>query len=687
MHTNKDSTSSEIHLEKIISEECRHPCMLNANKELRWTMYEPKDVQRLVSPASKFVRCAIVISMILATAIILHFSHYRPKQTFLSCDRPCHHLDWPMICRVKLTLEVFQTLSKSCGECPHNETACLGKHCVSADGRKRGLFTANRQMPGPSIQVCENDILVVDVVNRLPGKAAVIHWRGQPQIETPCMDGAPLVTQCPIPSYTTFQYKFRASAPGTHLWHAHSGADVANGVFGSLIVRQAQLLEPHRDLYDIDDPNHVILLSQWQQPSVPESSANGDVTEMDTILINGKGRQPNGPEVPLTNFVVTPGRRHRLRVANGAGSGSCPMTLSVNGHPLVLIALDGHPVSAQKVNSITLAKGERADFILHANKKISTYWMNVKPSEDCRSKVSGGSAIVRYKGSTIDSPPNSLEGKNGDSESFMTTDPANTCENPEKICVTEVTSIRKMPMLLSNPYVDVKIYLPINYKIQGHEFSGSGNVETKVLNIDNATFTYPSSPLLTQGVDIQETMFCSGFGEDEESNLLVSDNNRCQSSSLPRKLEDVTSSTCECVHLRKIPLGATVEIILLDQGGLEDLVYHLHGYSFYVVGARTFSKSITLDEVKKLDEQDSLFLRNLDHAPLKDTVIVPKFGAVAIRFKADNPGYWMLRDEHAPEWTRGLDVILQVGEQSDMVQAPEDFPKCGSFVGPDYFLI
>ncbi|CAD1468921.1 unnamed protein product, partial [Heterotrigona itama] len=40
--------------------------------------------------------------------------------------------------------------------------------------------------------------------------------------------------------------------------------------------------------------------------------------------------------------------------------------------------------------------------------------------------------------------------------------------------------------------------------------------------------------------------------------------------------------------------------------------------------------------------------------------------------------YWMLRDEHAAEWTRGLDVILQVGETSDMAPAPEDFPKCGS---------
>lgn len=60
-------------------------------------------------------------------------------------------------------------------------------------------------------------------------------------------------------------------------------------------------------------------------------------------------------------------------------------------------------------------------------------------------------------------------------------------------------------------------------------------------------------------------MFCSGFGEDV-SNVLVSDTTRCQSPSLPRKLEDVTSSTCECVHVRKIPLGATVEIILIDQG-------------------------------------------------------------------------------------------------------------------------
>lgn len=73
-------------------------------------------------------------------------------------------------------------------------------------------------------------------------------------------------------------------------------------------------------------------------------------------------------------------------------------------------------------------------------------------------------------------------------------------------------------------------------------------------------------------------------------------------------------------------------------GGLDDLVYHLHGYNFYVVGARQFGRNMLLQDIKNLDKRRQLFSRNLDCAPIKDTVVVPKFGAVALRFKADNPG-------------------------------------------------
>ncbi|KAG7212343.1 hypothetical protein KM043_012664 [Ampulex compressa] len=634
-----------------------------------------------------FFRCALFIGLTSVVTTIIYLTPV-PEQVFLSCDRPCHHLDWPMICRVKLTLEVFQSLSKSCGDCPRNETACLADHCISADGQRRGIFTANRQLPGPSIQVCANDILVVDVINRLPGKAAAVHWRGQSQAEMPFMDGAPLVTQCPIPSYTTFQYKFRASVPGTHLWHAHAGADVANGIFGSLIVRQADIKEPHRTLYDLDDPNHVVLVTQWQHST--EMTFNQGLSKPAVLLVNGRGRQPNGANVPFTTFTVVPGRRHRFRLANAGGAGSCPITLSIDSHPLLLIALDGHPVKPRHVTSITLAKGERADFILKASRPIASYWMNVHTSKECGPSSINGAAILRYKGASADKSPHSspdvIDQPTADepltSSLAMTTNPVERCDNANGLCVTELEAMQRMPEELGAKRTDVTIYLPINYKMQTTDIIGNSGAEMRVLNVDNATFTFPSSPLLTQNTDVAQGMLCSG-GESEdrvEVNETATLPTRCRRGS-------IASESCECVHVRRIPLGASVEIILLDQGGLDDLVYHLHGYSFYVVGARKFERSISLQDLKELDNKGALFSRNLDCSPVKDTVVVPKYGAVAIRFKADNPGYWMLRDEHAAEWTRGLDVILQVGEPNDMVSAPRDFPKCGSFVGPDYFLI
>ncbi|KAH0821747.1 hypothetical protein GEV33_001044 [Tenebrio molitor] len=70
--------------------------------------------------------------------------------------------------------------NRSCEDCDFN---------VSQSG---DLITVNRQNPGPAIQICQNDILVVDVVNKIPGHSLTMHWRGQPNQEAPYMDGVPL---------------------------------------------------------------------------------------------------------------------------------------------------------------------------------------------------------------------------------------------------------------------------------------------------------------------------------------------------------------------------------------------------------------------------------------------------------------------------------------------------------------
>ena len=58
-------------------------------------------------------------------------------------------------------------------------------------------------------QVCENDIVVVNVENDLAGGlGTTIHWHGILQHGSQHMDGVPMVTQCPIPHTTSFQYKY-----------------------------------------------------------------------------------------------------------------------------------------------------------------------------------------------------------------------------------------------------------------------------------------------------------------------------------------------------------------------------------------------------------------------------------------------------------------------------------------------
>lgn len=126
-------------------------------------------------------------------------------------------------------------------------------------------MSINRKIPGPSIQVCKNDLIVVDVTNEMGGTSAAIHWHGIHQRETPYFDGVPFVTQCPIDFATTFRYAFRASEAGTQFYHSHSGHHKVNGQYGGLVVRQPITEEPNSATFDRDRRDHLIVVSDWME--------------------------------------------------------------------------------------------------------------------------------------------------------------------------------------------------------------------------------------------------------------------------------------------------------------------------------------------------------------------------------------------------------------------------------------
>ncbi|CAG4911873.1 unnamed protein product [Colias eurytheme] len=595
----------------------------------------------------------LVLFVILASVIVVVYYTPMPEEYFENCDRECHELDWPMICRVKLVIEVYKTYSKSCSNCLEVEKDCPPM-CITADGRVRGVLSANRELPAPAFHVCQNDILVVDVVHRAPAHALSMHWRGQPQKETPFMDGTPMLTQCPQPAYTTFQYKFRASKAGTHMYHAHSAADAADGLAGALIVRQSPRLDPLKKLYDIDATDHTIFVVEWGHSMGPLAGITSKVPNAESLLINGKGYTAESPNAPLSTFNVEYGKRYRFRLAYGGGIKSCSIKFYIEDHILNLVALDGDMIVPEYVNSITMGRGERADFILEANKMSGVYNVKVVADNKCQENLEGVAKLVyQNKDHKTIQKENTVADVIADKG--FTTVISDLCKDDNVLCLNEVHSSSHLPESLSG-LTDETIYVPFNYstrQISAKRVESWGQT-------DGHRFTYPESPLLTQASDVSSQSLCSSEAGHAE----------------------------ECVHVKNIPLDSTVEIVMFDQGGESDHIFHLHGYSFYVIGVQQFNKSLDKDQVKQMNEEGTLFTsKNLHDPVMKDTIVIPKYGVVALRFIANNPGYWMMRDERSAHWTRGLDFVLKVGTEKDFVQAPADFPKCGSYVGPEYFLI
>nr|ANS71634.1 MCOI-like protein [Bactrocera dorsalis] len=210
------------------------------------------------------------------------------------CVRECQPNADPMTCRYNFVVEWYETMSKACYGCPQNGTDCERPHCVLGDGIERSVMVVNRMMPGPSIEVCEGDMIVVDVHNHLLGDSTTIHWHGMHQRNYPYMDGVPHISQCPISPHSTFRYRFRAENSGTHFWHSHTGMQRGDGVFGALIVRRPRATEAHEHLYDFDLSEHKMILQDWvHTPGVSIFSSHhhsrGDNKPVN-LLVNGRGR-------------------------------------------------------------------------------------------------------------------------------------------------------------------------------------------------------------------------------------------------------------------------------------------------------------------------------------------------------------------------------------------------------------
>ncbi|MDX1374834.1 MAG: multicopper oxidase family protein [Burkholderiales bacterium] len=219
------------------------------------------------------------------------------------------------------------------------------------------VWAYDATVPGPEIRLRQGGRLDVDVDNLLP-EGTTVHWHG---IRLPnAMDGVPNLTQPPIPADGgSFRYAFRLPDAGTYWYHPHThgSVQVGRGLYGALIVEEADPPRVDRDL--------VWVLSDWRLDrearivddfgNFMDASHAGRIGN--TVTVNGAIRE---------RFELRAGERIRLRLINAANARV--FALDFRGHDPVVIALDGHPVEPHRPSNgrVVLGPAMRADIVLDA---------------------------------------------------------------------------------------------------------------------------------------------------------------------------------------------------------------------------------------------------------------------------------------------------------------------------------
>jgi FtsP/CotA-like multicopper oxidase with cupredoxin domain len=217
------------------------------------------------------------------------------------------------------------------------------------------------QMPGTEIRLKQGQSLRRRFKNSLP-QASSVHWHGIRSDNR--MDGVSGLTQDAVPPGGEFDYDFKVPDAGTFWYHAHnqSTEQVARGLYGALIVEEAEAPDVDRD--------EVLVLDDW-------------LLDPKTAQINAdfRARHDRSHAGRIGNFVATNGvfelrrpvvqnERLRLRIINAANARIFDLGLS--GLEGWVVAYDGMPLSAPEPapERLILGPGQRADLIVDVTAEV-----------------------------------------------------------------------------------------------------------------------------------------------------------------------------------------------------------------------------------------------------------------------------------------------------------------------------
>ncbi|KAL1594827.1 hypothetical protein SLS59_008640 [Nothophoma quercina] len=574
----------------------------------------------------------------------------------------------------------------------------------SPDGFERDMIFINGQYPGPLLEVQQGDWVEIEVLNSMPFNSS-IHYHGIHQPNTPWADGVPGLTQRPIQTGETFKYKWYADQYGSYFYHAHSRGQIDDGAYGPIVIKPKtgtaksfeKIAPADVELLEQAENNVApLLLSDWRHRTSDETWADQLASGlesaicMDSLLVNGKGavdcwsRQEinqftspgiapvlmqsnleltdkgcfppalfqillgnssaiNPSALPPSVFEVctpTQGSRETITAPRNkkwlaldviSSAGIDTFAFSIDEHPLWVYAVDGHYIEPVNVDVLTVANGDRYSVFIELTNPGNKDVFGIRVASLALAQLIDTTAILSYEG----------KGSYG------------TSHGP----YTNSTSFD----LTSTPYTN-RAGLPIS-------------PETTVL--DHATTT-PFPPQLPQPAPSPSQTFFLTTGN-------VGNSYTWALNSTPFSHTDIDNAAPLLYSLPTLQNGNGNITLVTQNNTWIDLIFlvpnlqqpphpiHKHGNKAFILGAG--EGEFTWPDVASAAAAIPQNF-NLVNPSYRDGFVTPpsadKPTWLAVRYKVENPGAWMLHCHIQSHLNGGMAVIILDGVD-EWPHVPEEY--------------
>ncbi|OAY82674.1 Laccase-14 [Ananas comosus] len=539
----------------------------------------------------------------------------------------------------------------------------VGNMTITKLCQTRVITAVNQQMPGPTLEVSEGDKVIIHVLNHSPYNMT-IHWHGVFQKLSGWADGPNMITQCPIQPGNKYTYKFNIiGQEGTLWWHAHVSFHRAT-VYGVLIILPRE--GPHT--YPFPKPHHEvpILLGEWWNANVVDLAdeayvKGGAPNKSDVFTINGKpGDFYNCSEKDMYKLKVEYGKKYMFRIINAALNSE--LFFKVAGHNFTVMAVDASYTNPYKTDVIVIAPGQTVDALMAADAAPDKYYMAA-----LRYEASGGVSfdntttrgIVEYYNTSPTSQP------------VMPTMPAYNDTLTANRFYTNLTGLLRPGKATVPLTVNHRMFVTFGFgrvKCESDQLLCNQTTGALAASMNNVSFQFPSSASLLAAHDKNlKGIYMRGF-PDKPPVFFDFTNESVNTDPALTPLVHTLKGT----KVTKVKYNSTVEMVLQNTAIVvaENHPLHLHGFNFYVLaqGLGNYNKSEAVEKYNLVDPQ------------VRNTIAVPGGGWAVIRFKANNPGVWIMHCHLDAHLQFGLATAFEVenGPTPDTIlpPPPPDYPKC-----------